>query len=67
MQQSLEIARATACRQGRRITAKLGLRTNEMRAWRSLGRTMTDIKLLVFSLGRLDFRKKNLVAYGLDV
>ncbi len=43
-----------------------GLNTKEMKSWRSLGRAMTDIPVLVFNLGRLDFRKMHLVAYALE-
>ena len=42
------------------------MRTQEMKAWRSLGRAMLDIRILVFNLGRIDFCKQHLVAYALE-
>ena len=57
MQQSLESARVARVTQGKEITAKTGLNTKEMKAWRSLGRAMLDIRVLVFNLGRVDYRK----------
>ena len=67
MQQSLENTRCQAEKQGRVITSATGLRTKEMRAWRSLGRAMLDIRILVFNLGRVDFRRAHLRAYALEV
>ena len=66
MQQSLESARVARVTQGKEITAKTGLNTKEMKAWRSLGRAMLDIRVLVFNLGRVDYRKKHLAAYALE-
>ena len=66
MQQSLESARAARVAQGKEVTSRIGLKTKEMRAWRSLGRAMLDIRVFVFNLGRVDFRKKHLVAYALE-
>ena len=57
MQQSLETARVERVAKGKETTAKTGLNTNEMKAWRSLGRAMLDIRVLVFNLGRVDYRK----------
>ena len=57
MLQSLESARVARATQGKEITAKTGLNTKEMKAWRSLGRAMLDIRVLVFNLGRVDYRK----------
>ena len=37
-----------------------------MKAWRSLGRALLDIRVLVFNLGRVDDRKKHLAAYALE-
>ena len=64
MQQSLERARASASGE---ITARTGMQTREMKAWRSLGKAMTNIRVLVFNMGRSDFRHKNLSAYALEV
>ena len=58
MVQTLENIHQQHIKNGKQVTAKTGLLTKEMRAWRSLGRTMQDIRLLVFNLGRTDFRKK---------
>ena len=66
VQQSLESARVARVTQGKEITAKTGLNTKEMKAWRSLGRAMLDIRVLVFNLGRVDYRKKHLAAYALE-
>ena len=59
MQQTLERARDAAEKQGSQITRHTGMQTREMRAWRSLGKAMTDIRGLVFNLGRADFRRKH--------
>jgi hypothetical protein len=42
------------------------MNTKSMRAWRSLGRALLDIRILVFNLGRVDYRKKHLAAYALE-
>ena len=57
MQQSLESARVARVTNGKEITAKTGVNTKEMKAWRSLGRAMLDIRVLIFNLGRVDYRK----------
>ena len=66
MQQSLESAREAQKARGAEITAKTGLNTKAMKAWRSLGRAMLDIRILVFNLGRVDYRRKHLAAYALE-
>ena len=66
MQQTLESVRVARMAKGKTVTAKTGLATKEMKAWRSLGRAMLDIRLLVFNLGRVDFRRRHLAAYALD-
>ena len=66
MQQSLENARLAPEKTGKPVSSRTGLCTKEMKSWRSLGRAMTDIPVLVFNLGRLDFRKMHLVAYALE-
>ena len=67
MQQTLENIRQQLMKDGKTITSQTGLRTKEMRAWRSLGKSLLDIRLLVFNLGRADFRKAHLHAYALEV
>ena len=57
MQQSLESARIARAMKGKEVTAKTGVNTKEMKAWRSLGRAMLDIRVLIFNLGRVDYRK----------
>ena len=66
MQQSLESAREAQKAQGAEITAKTGLNTKAMKAWRSLGRALLDLGILVFNLGRVDYRRKHLAAYALE-
>jgi hypothetical protein len=67
MQQTLE--RAAAQSQGSRVAPKTGLQTCEMRAWRGLGRAMTDIimRFYMIILGRTDFRMHILSSYALEV
>jgi hypothetical protein len=67
MHQSLETARVAAEQRGQRLSSELGSRTKETRAWRSLGRALTDIRILIFNLGRVDFRRKHLAAYAMQV
>ena len=47
MQQTLERARTAAFDAGSSVTPQTGMRTREMRAWRSLGKAMTDLLNLV--------------------
>ena len=63
----LQNAHMDAVKQGRTPTNKLGINTTSMRALRAVGRSMTDIPLLVFNMGRADFRERHLAAYALDV
>ena len=67
MQQTLERARITAREQGSTVTKNTGMRTREMCAWRSLGKAMTDQRVLMFNLGRADFRKGNLAVFAMEV
>ena len=55
MQQSLESARVARETKGRTITSKTGVNTKEMKAWRSLGRAMLDIRVLVVNIGRVGY------------
>ena len=66
MQQSLESARGAQKARGAEITAKTGLNTKAMKAWRSLGRALLDLRVLVFNLGRVDYRRKHLAAHALE-
>ena len=59
MVEAVEQAKFTAERQGHRVTARIGERTAQMKLWRAMGRTLFDIRLLVFNLGRADFRSKH--------
>ena len=67
MQQTLERARTAAFDAGSSVTPQTGMRTREMRAWRSLGKAMTDLRSSVFNVGRTDFRKQKLTSYALEV
>ena len=67
MQQTLERARLEAVKGGAVCPRSAGMKTAEMRAWKALGRAMTDIHVLVFNLGRMDFRKQNLSSYAFEV
>ena len=55
------IAAQRAEREGRRPASgghDAGNNSKQVRAWRALGRTLCDIQLLVFNIGRADFRSK---------
>ena len=67
MYQTVEESRLAVTKQGKTPTQRTGLNTKEMKAWRSLGASITDIRMLVFNMGRSDFRRKHLVSYALDV
>ena len=67
MQQSLESSRQARIKAGETPTAQTGLNTKAMKAWRSLGQATTNIEMLVFNMGRADFRQKHLQAYALEV
>ena len=64
-------AREAACSavraKGKTPGANCGLRTKRTAAWRSMGRMLLDIGILVFNLGRCDFRNKHTVAYALMI
>ena len=56
-----EAARIAAQRGGRRPASgghDAGNNSKQVRAWRALGRTLCDIQLLVFNIGRGDLRSK---------
>ena len=67
MIQTLENCRQALLKQGQTISINTGLRTQEMRSWRSLGRAMLDVRILVFNLGRADFRRRHLRAYAMEI
>ena len=67
MIQTLDEARQQVIKQGKPVTENIGLRTQAMRSWRSLGRAMLDIRILVFNLGRADLRRRRLTAYAMEV
>ena len=66
IQQSLEGARVARANLGLESTPKTGLNTKQMKLWRSLGRAMLDIRVLVFNLARVDYRSKHLAAFALE-
>ena len=65
MYESRENACLAAQNRGQTPTAKTGMNTKNMRAWRALGRTLLDINLLVFNCGRSEFRAKHVVTFTL--
>ena len=65
--ETVEQAKFAAERQGHRVTARIGERTAQMKLWRAMGRTLFDIRLLVFNLGRADFRSKHVTHIALIV
>ncbi|NBR24882.1 MAG: hypothetical protein EBU08_14140 [Micrococcales bacterium] len=67
MQQSLESSREARKAAGKSISAKTGQNTKAMRAWRSLGKAICNIDMLVFQMGRSDFRQKHVAAYAFKV
>ena len=66
VQQSLESARVARATLGLEITPKTGLNTKGMKSWRSLGRAMLDIRVIVFNLGACGLSQKHLAAYALE-
>ena len=67
MLEATEAACSAVRAEGKTPTAKCGLRTKRMAAWRAMGRTLLDIGMLVFNVGRCDFRNKHTVSYALMV
>ena len=67
MTEVLETAQVVAEKNGRSATSNTGRRCKQMKAWRALGRTMCDIRLLVFNIGRSDFRMKHITPYAMLV
>ena len=67
MQQSLENSWEARKAASKRISTKTGQNTKAMRAWRSLGKAICNIDMLVIRMGRSDFRQKHVAAYALKV
>ena len=67
MIETVEQAKFAAESKGNRVTARIGERTAQMKLWRAMGRTLFDIRLLVFNLGRADFRSKHTTPIALIV
>ena len=67
MLEATEAACSAVRAEGKTPSAKCGLRTKRMAAWRAMGRTLLDIGMLVFNVGRCDFRNKHTVSYALMV
>jgi len=59
LDEAMENARLAALKSGRTPSADVGRMTKLVRAWRALGRTLCDIQMLVFNVGRADFRNKH--------
>ena len=67
MQQSMESARVARETKGNEFTDKTGVNTKEMKAWRSLGGgALLDIRVLMFNLGRVDYRNITWVPTNLN-
>ena len=62
--QSLDSSRRAAIGAGRKVTQKTGQSTKSMKAWKSLARAMVSVEMLIFNMGRSDFRRKHLAAYS---
>ena len=58
MMEALGTAREAVRKQGTTSTEDTGKRTKQMNMWRAMGRTLCDIHMLVFNIGRSDFRTK---------
>ena len=63
----LENAHHKVRAQGKQPTVRTGARTKDMANLRSLGRTLLDLRLIVFNMIRADFRAKFLVRYAKEV
>ena len=59
MMETLGTAHEAVRKEGRRVTEDCGQRTKQMKMWRAMGRTLCDIHMLVFNIGRSDFRAKH--------
>ena len=62
-----EQATAAAEQQGHTITDRIGERCAQMKCWRSLGRALLSVQMLVFNMGRSDFRAKHISTIALTV
>ena len=49
------------------ISDRIGERSAQMKIWRALGRSLLDVHLLVFNMGRSDFRAKHTSAAALTM
>jgi len=67
MLEAKEAASSAMRAEGKTPSEDTGLRTKRMEAWRSMGRMLLDIQMLVFNMGRCDFRRKHIVAYAMIV
>ncbi len=63
MQEVIQNARHDAERAGHAPSDKLGQNSKPMKSLRALGRTLADINLLVFNMGRADYRNKHMLPY----
>ena len=59
MMEALGTAHEAVRKQGKTPTEDTGKRTKQMKMWRAMGRTLCDIHMLVFNIGRSDFRTKH--------
>ena len=67
MFEALENEKMDAVEQGGTPGEHRGEDTKRVRGLRALGRTMLDVRQLVYNMGRSDFREKNSSAYALSI
>ncbi len=65
MQEVIQNARHDAERAGHAPSDKLGQNSKPMKSLLALGRALVDINLLVFNMGRADYRNKRTLLYML--
>ena len=69
----VEVREAATVAAGRRplashaVSDRLGERSAQMKIWRAIGRSLLDVHLLVFNMGRSDFRAKHTSAAALTI
>ena len=59
MMEALGTAHEEVRKQGEPPTEDTGKKTKQINMWRAMGRTLCDIHMLVFNIGRRDFRMKH--------
>ena len=59
MMEALATTHEAVRKRGKVVTDQTGKRTKQMKMWRAMGRTLCDIHMLVFNIGRSDVRSKH--------